>query len=57
MKIIEIQKLEEVSKAANEHDSIRKHYQIVQKVIHLLKEGTPNKIVLELIEEMEIKND
>ena len=53
MKIIEIQKLAEVSTDCNEHDSIRKHYQIVQKVIHLLKEGTPNKIILDLIEEME----
>ena len=55
MKIIEIQKLKEVSENANEHDSIRKHYQIVQKVKDLLKEKTPNKIILELIEEMEEK--
>jgi len=55
MKIIEIQKLGEVSDAPNEHDSIRKHFQIVQKVKYLLENKTPGKIVLELIEEMEIK--
>jgi len=53
MKIIDIQKLKEVSEDANEHDSIRKHFQIVQKVKYLLEEGTPAKIVLELIGEME----
>ena len=57
MNIIEIQKLKEVSEDSNEHDSIRKHYQIVQKIKYLLKEGTPNKIILELIREMEIKNE
>ena len=56
MKISYIQKLGEVSENANEHDSIRKHYQIVQKVKYLLKEKVPNKIILELIEEMEMKD-
>ena len=55
MKIIEIQKLKEVSENPNEHDSIRKHFQIVQKVKYWLKENVPNKIILELIEEMELK--
>jgi len=53
MKIIEIAKLPEVSTADNEHDSIRKHYQIVQKVKEFLSKGVPNDIMLELIDEME----
>ena len=57
MKLIDIQKLKEVSEDANEHDSIRKHYQIVQKVKYLLKEKTPNKIILDLIEEMEERGE
>lgn len=56
MEIHEIRELNEVSTDANEHDSIRKHFQIVQKVKDYLARGVPNDVLLEIIKELEGRN-
>jgi hypothetical protein len=48
-----IAKLPTVSTDANEHESITRAYQILNKIKDYLKRGCPYDIILELIDEAE----
>ena len=55
MKWKEISKLPTVSTDKNQHESITRAYQILEKVKEYMFRGVPSDIILELIEETDEK--